>query len=313
MCIRDRPYGVVGIISPWNFPLNLSLGPLVEVFAAGNNAMMKLSEFVPETSDLTEKLVKEYFNDDEVVVINGGPQTSQSFAGLAFDHLLFTGSTHIAKKIAYEASENLVPLTLELGGKSPVIVGPKAKMKKSVDKIMMGKLLNAGQICLAPDYVVLHKDQKEEFINEERGNRRDTTKRDLKKRLDRNLQALNTKPLPRNAEQLFKNYADLFFNRAMPKGGVGRKRDMGDLRAFLYWTVLERKYLGVEWLPLTSKQYAKYVGSVPKGKKKKRSREPIMTADFEMLLEALKRENKLGLSAIAVSYTHLTLPTSDLV
>ena len=96
--IHNQPYGVVGIISPWNFPLNLSLGPLVEVFAAGNNSMMKLSEFVPETSDLTEKLVKQYFKDDEVVVINGGPQTSQSFAGLAFDHLLFTGSTHIAKK-----------------------------------------------------------------------------------------------------------------------------------------------------------------------------------------------------------------------
>ena len=162
--IHNQPYGVVGIISPWNFPLNLSLGPLVEVFAAGNNAMMKLSEFVPETSDLTEKLVKQYFNDDEVVVINGGPQTSQSFAGLAFDHLLFTGSTHIAKKIAYEASENLVPLTLELGGKSPVIVGPKAKMKKSVDKIMMGKLLNAGQICISPDYVFLPEGKENEFV-----------------------------------------------------------------------------------------------------------------------------------------------------
>ena len=127
--IHNQPYGVVGVISPWNFPLNLSLGPLVEILAAGNNAMLKLSEFVPETSDLTEKLIKENFNDDEVVVINGGPKTSQSFAGLAFDHLLFTGSTHVAKKIAYEASANLVPLTLELGGKSPVIVSPKAKMK----------------------------------------------------------------------------------------------------------------------------------------------------------------------------------------
>ena len=122
----------------------------------------------------------------------------------------------------------------------------------------------------------------------------------MKKRLDRTLQALNTKPLPRNAEQLFKNYADLFFNRHMPKGGVGRKRNMGDLRAFLNWAVLEKKYLGVEWLPLTAKQYAKYVGAVPKGRKKNRTREPILTADFEMLLEALKRENKLGLRAICV-------------
>ena len=140
----------------------------------------------------------------------------------------------------------------------------------------------------------------DEFINEERGNRRETTKGDLKLRMKRTLQALNTKPLPRTGEQLFKNYAELFFNKTMPKGGVGRKRNMGDLRAFLNWAVLEKKYLGVEWLPLTAKQYAKYVGAVPKGKKKKKTREPILTADFEMLLEALKRENKLGLRAIVV-------------
>ena len=163
--IQAQPYGVVGIISPWNFPLTLSLGPLIEILAAGNNAMMKLSEFVPETSALTEKLVKEFFNDDEVVVINGGPQTSQSFSGLPFDHLLFTGSTNVAKKVAYEASANLVPLTLELGGKSPVIIGPKAKMSKSVDKIMMGKLLNSGQICIAPDYVFVPENNKADFVD----------------------------------------------------------------------------------------------------------------------------------------------------
>ena len=163
--IQHQPYGVVGIISPWNFPLNLSLAPLVEIFAAGNNAMMKLSEFVPATSNLTEELIKKYFTDDEAIVINGGPQTSQSFSGLAFDHLLFTGSTQVAKKIASEASTNLVPLTLELGGKSPVVIGPNAKMKKSVDKIMMGKLLNAGQICVAPDYVFVPENKEKEFID----------------------------------------------------------------------------------------------------------------------------------------------------
>ena len=140
----------------------------------------------------------------------------------------------------------------------------------------------------------------DEFVNEERGNRRETTKGDLKLRMKRTLQALNTKPLPRTGEQLFKHYADLFFNRTMPKGGVGRKRNMGDLRAFLNWAVLEKKYLGVEWLPLTSKQYAKYVGSVPKGRKKREARQPISTPHIEMLLEALKRENQHGLRAICV-------------
>ena len=162
--VQFQPYGVVGIISPWNFPLTLSIAPLIEIFAAGNNAMMKLSEFVPATSDLTEKLINKYFNESEVVVINGGPQTSQLFAGLPFDHLLFTGSTNVAKKVASEAATNLVPMTLELGGKSPVIVGPKAKMKKSVDKIMMGKLLNSGQICISPDYVFVPEGKTEEFV-----------------------------------------------------------------------------------------------------------------------------------------------------
>ncbi len=162
--VQFQPYGVVGIISPWNFPLTLSIAPLIEIFAAGNNAMIKLSEFVPTTSELTEKLINKYFTEKEVVIINGGPQTSQSFAGLPFDHLLFTGSTNVAKKVASEAASNLVPMTLELGGKSPAIVSSNAKMKKSVDKIMMGKLLNAGQICVSPDYVFVQEDQTEEFV-----------------------------------------------------------------------------------------------------------------------------------------------------
>ena len=162
--VQFQPYGVVGIISPWNFPLTLSIAPLIEIFAAGNNAMIKLSEFVPATSELTEKLINKYFTEKEVVIINGGPQTSQSFAGLPFDHLLFTGSTNVAKKVASEAASNLVPMTLELGGKSPAIVSSNAKMKKSVDKIMMGKLLNAGQICVSPDYVFVQEDQTEEFV-----------------------------------------------------------------------------------------------------------------------------------------------------
>ena len=162
--VQFQPYGVVGVISPWNFPLTLSIAPLIEIFAAGNNAMMKLSEFVPATSELTEELVKKFFTEEEVVVINGGPKTSADFATLAFDHLLFTGSTNVARKVSQAAAENLVPLTLELGGKSPVIVGPNAKLKKSVDKIMMGKLVNAGQICIAPDYIFVPQNKEDEFV-----------------------------------------------------------------------------------------------------------------------------------------------------
>jgi len=162
--VQFQPYGVVGVISPWNFPLTLSLAPLIEIFAAGNNAMMKLSEFVPATSELTEELVKKFFTEEEVVVINGGPKTSSDFATLPFDHLLFTGSTNVARKVSEAAASNLVPLTLELGGKSPVIVGPNAKLKKSVDKIMMGKLVNAGQICIAPDYIFVPQNKEDEFV-----------------------------------------------------------------------------------------------------------------------------------------------------
>ena len=188
-------------------------------------------------------------------------------------------------------SDKMINLVVELA---------ELMQERNVDLPKAYELINGGKISKGIKNEINWFALKEEFINEERGNRRDTTKRDLKKRLDRTLQALNTKPLPRNAEQLFKNYADLFFDRNMPKGGEGRKRNMGDLRAFLNWAVLEKKYLGIEWLPLTSKQYAKYVGAVPKGRKKNRTREPILTADFEMLLEALKRENKHGLRAICV-------------
>ena len=172
--------------------------------------------------------------------------------------------------------------------------------ERSVDLGKAYELINGGKISKGIKKEINWEALTDEFIYDERGNRRATTKRDLMTRMYRTLQAVNAKPKPRNGEQLFKNYAELFFDRTMPKGGVGRKRNMGDLRAFLNWAVLEKKYLGVEWLPLTSKQYSKYVGAVPKGKKKNRTREPILTADFEMLLEALKRENKHGLRAICV-------------
>lgn len=163
--VHYQPYGVVGIISPWNFPVNLSIGPLVDAFAAGNAAMIKLSEFVPRTSQLVENLIKENFSESEVVVINGAMQTSIDFTKLPFDHLIYTGSTDIAKKVSSEAAKNLVPLTLELGGKSPTIVSKNADLQKSINKIMFGKLFNGGQICVSPDYGFIPENKINDFIS----------------------------------------------------------------------------------------------------------------------------------------------------
>jgi len=166
--VHFQPFGVVGIIAPWNFPISLSLGPLIEVFAAGNNAMMKLSEFVPITSKLLEELVNKYFSEDEIVVINGGVETSSNFTSLPFDHLLYTGSTAVAKKVCSAVAANLVPVTLELGGKSPIVIGDKADIKKSTQQIMTGKTVNAGQICIAPDYTFVAESKVDEFVNSAR-------------------------------------------------------------------------------------------------------------------------------------------------
>ena len=117
-----------------------------------------------EAGDRVEELVEKFFTEKEVVVVNGGPKTSADFASLKFEHLLFTGATNVARKVSETASKNLVPLTLELGGKSPVLIGPNAKLKKSVDKIMMGKLLNAGQICISPDYIFVPEQKEDEFV-----------------------------------------------------------------------------------------------------------------------------------------------------
>ena len=166
--VHFQPFGVVGIIAPWNFPISLSLGPLIEVFAAGNNAMMKLSEFVPITSKLLEELVNKYFSEDEIVIINGGVETSSNFTSLPFDHLLYTGSTAVAKKVCSAVAANLVPVTLELGGKSPIVIGDKADMKKSAQQIMTGKTVNAGQICIAPDYTFIAESKVDEFVSNAR-------------------------------------------------------------------------------------------------------------------------------------------------
>jgi coniferyl-aldehyde dehydrogenase len=166
--VRFQPKGVVGVISPWNFPVNLTFAPLAGILAAGNRAMIKPSEFTPATSDLMARMFGSVFSEEEIAVIVGGPDVGQAFSSLAFDHLIFTGATSIARHVMRAAAENLVPVTLELGGKSPVILGRSADLATAAARIMNGKTLNAGQICLAPDYVLAADDQVDAFVGHAR-------------------------------------------------------------------------------------------------------------------------------------------------
>lgn len=162
--VQFQPKGTVGIISPWNFPVNLTFTPLAGVLAAGNRAMIKPSEFTEHTSALMARMFKQAFSEEEIFVCTGGPEIGAAFSSLPFNHLVFTGATSIAYHVMRAAAENLVPLTLELGGKSPVILGRSADMEKAAKRIMNGKTLNAGQICLAPDYAFVPKEKTGEFI-----------------------------------------------------------------------------------------------------------------------------------------------------
>ena len=164
--IRPQPKGVVGVISPWNFPVNLAFAPLAGVLAAGNRAMIKPSETTPATSALLKKMFAAAFDEEEIAVVIGGPEVGQAFASLAFDHLVFTGATAIGRHVMRAAAENLVPVTLELGGKSPVVIGRSADLAVAAARIMNGKTLNAGQICLAPDYVLAPADRLDAFVAE---------------------------------------------------------------------------------------------------------------------------------------------------
>ncbi len=159
-----EPKGVVGVISPWNFPVNLTFAPLAGIFAAGNRVMIKPSEFTPATSALIAELVGRYFDEAEAAVFTGGPEVGAAFASLAFDHLLFTGATGIARHVMRAAAENLVPVTLELGGKSPAILTPSADLDRAAYRIVAGKMMNAGQICLAPDYALVPRDKRDAFV-----------------------------------------------------------------------------------------------------------------------------------------------------
>ena len=163
--LRYEPKGVIGIVSPWNFPVGLTVGPLVQAFAAGNRAMIKPSEFTEDTSELMKEVFGRYFAEDELAVCTGGPDVGQAFCSLPFDHLLFTGATGVGKHVLHAAADNLVPVTLELGGKSPTILGRSANIERAGERIALGKMLNAGQICLAPDYMMVPHDMEDRAIS----------------------------------------------------------------------------------------------------------------------------------------------------
>ncbi len=162
--LRYEPKGVVGVVSPWNFPVGLTIGPVAQAFAAGNRVMIKPSEFTEDTSALMKEVFARYFAEDEMAVFTGGPDVGQAFCSLPFDHLLFTGATSVGKHILRAAADNLVPVTLELGGKSPTILGRSANIERAGERIAMGKMLNAGQICLAPDYMIVPQELEDRAI-----------------------------------------------------------------------------------------------------------------------------------------------------
>jgi coniferyl-aldehyde dehydrogenase len=161
--IIPQPKGCIGIMVPFNFPINLAVGPLTSALAAGNRAMLKMSELTPNVGELFARLVDDRFPSEKITVVNGGLEVSQEFSALPFDHLLFTGSTAVGRHIMRAAAENLTPVTLELGGKSPVIVGDDYPLAWAAERIVWGKLFNSGQICIAPDYVMVPKGKEAEF------------------------------------------------------------------------------------------------------------------------------------------------------
>lgn len=162
--VEYQPKGVVGVMAPWNYPVSLSLIPLATALAAGNRVMLKPSELTPRTSALLKEMLADIFAPEEVLVVLGGPQVGAAFSGLPFDHLLFTGSTDVGRKVMKAASDNLVPLTLELGGKSPAVIARGQVNDRTLGAIVFGKLSNAGQTCVAPDYAFVHEDDLEAFV-----------------------------------------------------------------------------------------------------------------------------------------------------
>ncbi|HEX5841248.1 MAG TPA: coniferyl aldehyde dehydrogenase [Pseudomonas sp.] len=161
-----QPLGVVGVISPWNFPIVLAFGPLASILAAGNRAMLKPSELTPRTSALLAELIARYFDANELSTVLGSAEVGALFSAQPFDHLIFTGGTAVGRHIMRAAADNLVPVTLELGGKSPVLVSRSADLATVVQRVMTVKTFNAGQICLAPDYLLLPEESLGDFVAE---------------------------------------------------------------------------------------------------------------------------------------------------
>ena len=159
-----QPLGVVGILAAWNYPLFLSYAPLANALAAGNHVMLKPSEFAPRSAELLRSIAAELFSPDYVAVVLGEAETGSEFSRLPFDHLLYTGSGRVGKLVMRAAAENLTPVTLELGGKSPAIIHPDYPQRNAAERILAGKLYNAGQTCVAPDYVLVHSNRRAEFI-----------------------------------------------------------------------------------------------------------------------------------------------------
>lgn len=167
--LQPQPLGVVGVVSPWNYPYDLAIGPTLAAFAAGNRVMVKPSEVTPRTSELLARLVEKYFKPEELFVVLGDAKAGQAFTELPFDHLIFTGSTPVGRLVAQAAAKNLTPVTLELGGKSPAIIDASADIGRATASIMHGKSFNAGQTCIAPDYVLAPSDKVDGFVEAARG------------------------------------------------------------------------------------------------------------------------------------------------
>ncbi|MFT5880544.1 MAG: coniferyl-aldehyde dehydrogenase [Moritella sp.] len=163
--VHYQSLGVVGIVVPWNFPINLAVVPLISSIAAGNRVMLKMSEFTPLTNAVLKQVITSVFNPVDVALVEGETALSTAFTKLPFDHLLFTGSTQVGKHVMRAAADNLTPVTLELGGKSPVVVAPDIDISEAVNRIMFGKSLNSGQICVAPDYILCPRDKVEAFVS----------------------------------------------------------------------------------------------------------------------------------------------------
>lgn len=162
--VHYQPLGVVGVISPWNYPLQLAIVPLVQALAAGNRVMLKPSELTPRTSEVLKKSLSENFAEEEVAVVTGGAEIGAEFSGLPFDHLFYTGSTRVGQLVMQAAAKNLTPVTLELGGKSPAIIGADCSIDRAIPSLTSGKLLNAGQTCVAPDYTLVHSSKRDELV-----------------------------------------------------------------------------------------------------------------------------------------------------